>query len=213
MQVVDFGCGALAMQFGLALAVADALEERGTVPSIAIMSQDASKPMKDIGWNIWQCFIEEIAKYPELNSLQEVCKVMKFDAQGDPEAVCWLTALHVAYEENAPQIKQGLNAQVVEWKPDVILVTTHEISKDWAYYPVDYGYTDISYVFSEAEFVLDGEFEEMTKFRSVLYYRHIDGMLNFLGAEDHRFVKSYLTILPNKWVTTRDFQRFLYVRD
>ena len=215
MQVVDFGCGALAMQFGLALAAADALEERGTLPRIGIISEDASEPMPRIGWNIWQCFIEEIANYPELNSLQEVCKVMKFDAQDDAEATRWLTVLHVAYEENAPQVKRELDAQVVEWEPDVIVVTTHEVSEAWAYHPLDCGYTDVSHVFSDAGFVLDGKFEEMTKFRSVLCYRQIDDMLNFLGIEDYQFARNYLTSLSTGWITTKKFETrdFLYVRD
>ena len=214
MQVVDFGCGALAMQFGLALAAADALEEHGTIPSITIMSKDTSEPMKEIGWNVWQSFIEKIAKCPKLNSLQEVCKAMKVDAQDDPGATRWLTALHVAYEENASQVKRELDAQIVEWEPDLVVVTTHEVSEAWAYHPLDYGYTDISHVFSDAGFVLDGEFEEMTMFRSVLFYRQIDDMLNFLGLEDYQFVRNYLTRHPTAWVTTDTFrtQDFLYRR-
>ena len=215
LQVVDFGCGALAMQFGLALAVADTLEERGTVPSIAIMSQDASKPMKDIGWNIWQCFIEEIVNYPELNSLLQVCQTMRFDDQGDPEAVCWLTALHVAYRENAGEVRTALASHIDEHKPALILVTCHPQSAQWAFSPTDLGYTDSSDVFSGTEFVLDGEFEEVTKFRSDLYNNHIANMVDFLGEDDYWFVRNYLTRYPTAWVTTDDFRTrdFLYVRD
>ena len=50
-QVIDFGCGALAMQFGLALAAADSLEELKVQPRVAIISEDSSTPMRDMGLN------------------------------------------------------------------------------------------------------------------------------------------------------------------
>ena len=57
LQVVDFGCGALAMQFGLALAAADALEEHQKLPQVAVVSEDDSEAMKEIGWSIWHNFV------------------------------------------------------------------------------------------------------------------------------------------------------------
>ncbi len=213
MQVVDFGCGALAMQFGLALAAADALEERGTVPSIAIVSQDESEPMKEIGWKIWQCFIEEIAKYPELNSLLKACQAMRFDDQGDPEAVRWLTALHVAYRENVDEVRTALTSRIDEHKPTLVLVTSHPQSAQWAFSPIGHGYTDSSDVLSGAELVLWGEFGAVTQFRADLHDNLIVDMFDCLGEYDYGFVNNYLTMYPTAWVTTRDFQRFLYVRD
>ena len=214
LQVVDFGCGALAMQFGLALAAADALEERGTVPSIAIVSQDESEPMKDIGRNIWQCFIEEIAKYPGLNSLQEVCKVMNFDDQGDPEAVCWLTAIHVAYRENAREVRTALTDRICEHKPAVVLATSHPQSAQSAFSPTDHGYTvKCEVVISREKLILGGEFRATTNFRASLHNNHIMGMVHFLG-EDNWFVRRYLRSYPTAWVTTRDFRArsVLYIR-
>ncbi len=215
LQVVDFGCGALAMQFGLALAAADALEEHQKLPQVAVVSEDDSEAMKEIGWSIWHNFVKEIAKYPELSSLREVCRTMNFDAQDDLEAMRWLTALHVAYEENAPDVKQKLDARVAEWNPDVVLVTTHEVSEDWAYCPVDHGYTDVSDVLAEAKFVLDGRFDSTTDFRSDLCDNYIDNVAGLLSTEDYRFAWNYLKIRPTAWLTTDGFQTrdFLYVRD
>ncbi len=215
LEVFDFGCGELAMQFGLALAVADGVEEQGTIPQIAILSEDDSEPMKDIGWRIWRNFVREIAEYPELGILQRICQTMRFEHQADPKATSWLTALHVAYEENAETVKQQLDSLVVEQEPQIVLVTTHEVSEEWAYNPLSHGYSNISHFFSKAEFVLDGEFEEITKFRSDLCNKYIDDMLDFLGTEDYRFVRNYLKSLRTKWVTTDRFETrdFLYRRD
>ena len=46
LKVVDFGCGELAMQFGLALAATDALEKHRRVPQITVFSEDGSDPMR-----------------------------------------------------------------------------------------------------------------------------------------------------------------------
>ena len=52
LQVVDFGCGSLAMQFGIALAAADTVVEHGRIPGVAIVSEDNSAPMRDMGLKI-----------------------------------------------------------------------------------------------------------------------------------------------------------------
>ncbi len=215
LQVFDFGCGELAMQFGLALAAADAYHTYHRTPKISVVSEDDSEPMKKIGRDIWHNFLGQVSTYPELASLLEICQAMKPSSEHDPKAICWLTALHVAYEENAETVKQQLDFQVSRWKPELVLVTAHEVSEAWAYNPASYGYSDISQVFSGAQFVLDGEFEEVTKFRTDLCDKFIDDMLDFLGAEDYWFARNYLTRLPTGWVTTKKFETrdFLYRRD
>ena len=56
LHVVDFGSGALGMQFGVALAVADALEQGQVISEIRIDSIDTSRPMLDLGRGIWAEF-------------------------------------------------------------------------------------------------------------------------------------------------------------
>ena len=215
LEVFDFGCGELATQFGLALTAADALEEHGTIPQIAILSEDDSEPMKDIGWRIWHNFVREIANYPELGALLRVCQTMIFEHQDDPKATSWLTALHVAYEKNAEPVKQQLDSLVARREPEIVLVTTHEVSEDWAYSPVGYGYTDISDVLAEARFVLGGKFNATTNFRSDLCDDHIDNNPELLSSRNYWFAHNYLKSLPTEWVTTNKFETkdFLYLRD
>lgn len=211
----DFGCGALAMQFGLALAAADSLEELQKLPQVAVFSEDSSEPMKGIGWNIWHGFVKEIAKYPELSSLLETCQAMKLDDQGGPEAKSWLTALHIAYRENATEVRTALADRIHEYEPDLILVTSHPQSAQWAFSPVGRDYKDISDALLGARLVLDGEFEAASEFRSDLCDRYMDAMSEFLSVDDYWFVRNYLTKYPTGWVTTDGFRTsdFLYARD
>ena len=122
LQVVDFGCGALATQFGLALAGAETLRRRAKRPRVAIVSTDESNHMRRIGKKMWRRFVEEIAnedKYPRLGNLRRVCSGMKIRKAHKPtEATRWLTALHVAYEENVDAVKDELDEGVGTWEPD-----------------------------------------------------------------------------------------------
>ena len=103
LQVLDFGCGTLAMQFGLALAAADALEEQRVVGEITIISEDSSEAMVNIGWDIWNAFVREINEYPaiygELDALRQVCGELKFMKIENAVGTSWLSVLHVAYEK------------------------------------------------------------------------------------------------------------------
>ena len=216
LRVVDFGCGALAMQFGLALAVADIFEHP---PQVTVISDDDSEDMKAIGWKIWSNFFKEIAKYRELDSLFRVCQSMEFEDSNDPGAICWLTALHVAYEQNADEVESELDSQLAYWEPDVVLVTAHKVSKDWAYCPVDSGYNDISDAFSGTNVALSGKFAASSDFRSELCENYIGDTPETLrlidGEDDFWFTRNYLKQMPTNWSTSgvSDARRFLYQRD
>ena len=214
LKVVDFGCGELAMQFGLALAATDALEKHRRVPQITVFSEDGSDPMREVGWNIWHHFLENTKQYPELSPLREVCRSMEFVLGGDSDSTCWLTAMHVAYKDNAPEVKDALDERIREHRPVLVLVTAHPRNTQWTYSPESHEYRDISDVFSGSKFVLDGEFESTSKLRSDLCHKHILNMLDFLGDDDYWFVRNYLTKYPTRWVTTNNFRTrdFLYRR-
>ena len=73
LHVVDFGCGTLAMQFGVALAAADALQRGQTLNSIKIDLIDSSQPMIDFGLKIWSRFKKEVENNERLADLSEAC--------------------------------------------------------------------------------------------------------------------------------------------
>ena len=132
LQVFDYGCGALAMQFGLALAAADRLMRRLPCPRISIATEDDSDAMSQIGDATWLQFIEEIVKYPELEQLRRACSALTVDGRDSP-MIRWLTALHVAYKENHLEVAKELNDIVEKQEPNLVLVTAHPKSARWAY--------------------------------------------------------------------------------
>ena len=60
LQVVDFGCGTLAMLFGLALSAAETHRKDHAHPQISIDLIDQSNDMRRIGLNMWFRFVKEI---------------------------------------------------------------------------------------------------------------------------------------------------------
>ena len=214
LSVIDFGCGALAVQIGLALVAADTLAELRKLPRIAVLPIDTSAPMKSIGWSLWSQFTEEIERYPELRSLQRVCNEMKFDAEHTTDGVVWLTAFHVAYEENADEVGSALADIIEREQPNVVLVTTHGSSAAHAFSAEAYGYSNQSDVFFGTLFELEGRFVEATRFRSQLYDSRIDLRPKMLLPAADDFVRNYLKRHPTAWTTPRfDTSDFLYTRD
>ena len=218
LQVVDFGCGALAVQFGLALAAADTWQEHRTLPEIRIISNDASKSMVQIGWELWNRFIDEIAdeaEYPALGALRRACAEIEFDDLGTLSATCWLTVFHVAYEENCADVKKDLDNHVDDQNPDLVFVTSHPSSwTRWTYSPMPYGYSDISEVFCGADFAFEGKFEATTRFRAWLYDSNIGNISSLLAPDKDWLVRNYLKSRPSVWKTI-DFKtkESLYIRD
>ena len=216
LHVRDFGCGTRAMQFGLALAAADSFEELRTVPRVNIFSEDSSQPMVAIGQRIWATFTGEIAsrrKYPTLNALRRVCRSMKFEAHRDNADARWLSALHVAYEGNAPQVKSALADRTLQEQPDLVIVTSHPRNALQTFRPQIHEYSDESQTFQGAEFSLKGDFRRISEFRSQVYDR-CEGQLRLLSEDADRFVRNYLKRYSTSWITpslgTKDF---LYIRN
>ena len=193
LHVGDFGCGAFAMQFGLALAVAETQEKRDGYPKIAIVSKDRSDDMRYIGKKMWHRFIREIrdkGKYPELEQLWEVCVAIKIlNRHGRVAATRWLTVLHVAYEENAKEVKSRLDTAVSKWKPDVVLVTAHPMAYEWAYFldePAAYAKHE-EFLGCEDLALCEGSLVATTKFRRELhklYQEKIDRLADSRGEKE-----------------------------
>lgn len=215
LQVVDFGCGALAMQFGLALAVADAYEKYGRIPEVAIFSEDSSETMKEIGRKIWRRFIEEIAGNPKLRSLLEVCQSMKRGNHSKSDMTCWLTALHVAYREyeHKVRIHQGLSQRVQKYEPDLVLITTHPKNVVSAYTPDVSAYGKQKKTLRNPDYALGRNFPKTTRFRRRLHEMLRDEF-DSLSTDDKNFVQIYLTNYNTAWVPDTDFhsQCILYKR-
>lgn len=132
LHVVDFGCGTLAMQFGVALAAADALRRKERVDSIRVDLIDSSRGMIDMGCKIWDQFKQEVNEDSKLDPLSEACSLVKSEILQDLEhtEVCegedrWISAIHAVYEENKCEVEKALNKLGCRMNPDVGFVTSH----------------------------------------------------------------------------------------
>ena len=202
LSVEDFGCGQLAMQFGLLLAASDTLGSLGACPRISIRSTDPSAEMKELGWQVWHEFVAEIGevkKYPTLHRLREACHRISFQHQASEDNVQWFSLLHVAYQESKASVRKAVEPSVEENCPEVILVTYHPGAKGNAFGPPDKSYEEEVYRLSEANLDLGWEFRRLTKLREWLYEEKVKGLLDNL--ENERFARSYLTAYPSNWVS------------
>lgn len=134
LQIVDFGCGSLAMQFGVALAVADMINKR-PITEIRIDSIDTSQAMIDIGKEMWELFTK-LYNQKLYNHLGPVCEIIKPNYYKDIGQVelaqssdRWISAIHAVYDENKDDIKQSLKSLRNRFYPHVCFVSTHESKK------------------------------------------------------------------------------------
>ena len=134
LHVVDFGCGALAMQFGAALVIADALERGHPVSEIKIDSVDTSANMLDIGVKIWAEFVSLISRDARLSALREACSLIQANfathtdcrsIQKFPDAVTWISALHIVYKSNRNEVRNALSGLREAVGPKTALMTCY----------------------------------------------------------------------------------------
>ena len=132
LHVMDFGCGALAMQFAVAWAAAKAFENEEIVKSIRIYSCDTAQPMIDIGKKLWAEFKRELQCDRRLVSFFDAVIEPRY---GTPASVAfaksvtnderWLSALHTVYSNNLNETKQSLSTIAAKFNPDVGLMSCH----------------------------------------------------------------------------------------
>ena len=140
LQVADFGAGCLAMQFGLALAVADALESGEDIAGVWLDAIDTGRPMMELGKKLWEEFANEAGHYTGLNFLTEAAKLMhwsefheqyhsvrKFDGMDH-----WVSALHTLYDGSENAVGNALSGLCNTLAPTGVFVTCHEWKTDLA---------------------------------------------------------------------------------
>lgn len=136
LHVVDFGCGTLAMQFGVALAAADALHHGQTLTSIKIDLIDSSQLMIDLGLKIWRQFKNEVKDNDRLTKLSEACDLICNETLTAMEVPAfysgysrWMSTMHVVYEDNREDVKKELYRLSNAMDPHVGLITCYYTSK------------------------------------------------------------------------------------
>lgn len=143
LDVVDFGSGALAMEFGLALAALDAQARRLTVPDINIYLFEPSDAMTRIGLDIWESFLTATNREVsvDMESWSAVARlgrcsidIKRADDLSNlvawPESDRWLVAMHAYYGEHRDAIKRDLATLCESFVPDFGLFTCHHANVD-----------------------------------------------------------------------------------
>ena len=130
LHVIDFGCGALAMQFGVALAVADAIENGEQIDTVVIDGIDTSRKMQDIGTSAWQEFSKAVDSDLRLETLSRACRLIEFNCHDNyrsvrqiPDAEVWLSAMHAVYQSNRNEIKRAFGHFHKNAAPTAVLAT------------------------------------------------------------------------------------------
>ena len=139
LHVVDFGCGALAMQFAIAWAAAEALENGANIESIRVGSCDVAIPMIRLGQQLWREFKQEISRYESLRTLSDVCEEVIRPRYGKPESGIlfnahrvdeerWLSAIHTVYENNVEELRESLYQLAQDITPANGILSCHNDS-------------------------------------------------------------------------------------
>ena len=145
MHVIDYGCGALAVQVALAMIVAE--DEEALDAGLAVYGVDPDLAMVGIGKKLWRQFLEVVgARIDEdpfflrlrlaVESIGEVCSchtsfcdALECQQAGRASASdgCWITAVHAQYPSNRTELKDVLEpAKCQEWGSALELVTFFE---------------------------------------------------------------------------------------
>ena len=186
LHIVDFGCGSLAMQFGVALAVAD-MRNKKSITEIRIDSIDTSQAMINIGREMWEQFKPRVSRYPNLYNACEIIKPNYYRDIGQVELAQsndrWISAIHPVYEANKPDVKQSLDSLRKRLDPDVCFVSTHFFKKDllsevWPFY------LDFPKIEKPPLSQFNGELTQITRWRR---------KLNNTLSKSHRYLNNPVT--------------------
>lgn len=129
LHIVDLAAGTLAMQFGIAIAVADALIRGEDIKRVVVDSIDISQVMLRVGRIAWEKFVLDVQSDESLTALAEACQVIEThryvlqDAAPERDGECWLSCLHGVYQQNSDGLKQSLHALQDKHRPIVGLLS------------------------------------------------------------------------------------------
>ena len=114
LHVIDLGCGALAMQFVVALAATDAIAKGQNIKQITIHSSDTSQIMIDLGRKLWQQFQVEPSVTPSMDQALSLIEpqydtsLPDFFREQFRGIDYWVSAIHALYEDNTDAIRHAL---------------------------------------------------------------------------------------------------------
>lgn len=196
-HVVDFGCGALAMQFGVALAAADAIRSGQTIDAIQIDCLDASPDMISVGVKLWERFKSKVKNDPNLAELTQACDAIASRTDGlrsEPQyaATRWLSAMHAVYASNKDDVRRWLQSIHYNFAPDTGFLTTHRQSA-WVFPSVSPFKDNIHIArrIANMDAKIKGTLPQTTDWRRILM-RDMNEETDYQYPFDGRFIVNYL---------------------
>lgn len=135
LYVADVGCGALAMQFAVALAAAEARRKGEAISSVRFDSIDTSRPMLDTGAALWDEFKRQVRRDRGLRHIAETLDIVTWSAHEDLQGIQgpsaseegWTSAIHAVYQSNRRAIRTALSR--VERRKGTIGIITSALDK------------------------------------------------------------------------------------
>ena len=173
IQIIDLGCGALAVKFALAIYMA----ETGTFPDIMVHSIDPSRPMRAVGRKMFKKFRRNVGEDYNLPHLAYACDRIlgksnsgssyeRIEKDINPFSQHWLISMHTVYESNQHYIKESIRKIFEDYYPKQTIITSHSNKLDLVK-SVAGGYRGDS----EIPWFKYQELDKITKWRKTLYNR------------------------------------------
>ena len=130
LHVVDFGAGTLAMSFGAALAVADALDDGANISAVTVDAIDTGRPMMELGVKLWNEFANQASPRQGMELLTRAAQLIHHSLHDNHRSVqklgnsaCWLSSLHTLYDDNEDTVRSALNTLCGMLNPDLVVLT------------------------------------------------------------------------------------------
>ena len=141
LHIIDVGCGALAVQFAVAVAIA---EKQLVGSEVTVQGIDPSESMRRIGEELWLKFWSIVYEDRYLSNLAGACDVLtsscnshdskeSYYKMNSPGTECWLIAVHAVYESNKEDIRNTFAEIRSKFAPMLEIVTTHPSKRDVAW--------------------------------------------------------------------------------
>ena len=225
--VVDFACGAGAMAFGTALALAEVVLNlapvpRRPLPAISVWSLDSSPAMLRLGRKLWDCFTRMVESDEYINSLHALssaCQAIRvqwlsieahnvadpFEAKSDQlRRPRFMSLLHGVYEDNRRAINESMNSLASVVQPHFVLATCHDDPKSKSRtnsaLPVDESQSRYKmHEFGRVQERICGELGDLTRYRREIFERLVKPHLPSMTNDDAKFVERFLTARPVVW--------------
>ena len=134
LHIIDYGCGALALNFALAAFMVDNGDREVCVHGI-----DPSRNMTEVGQEVWRQFVRIAEDFPELRdaciALEENMHVFTSIDEIHDDSISaaedvWMLALHAVYPTNRNLVKKDFEEICNRFRPTKIVVTGYTRNRE-----------------------------------------------------------------------------------